>query len=161
MQKTCNVWKFFLLAVLSNIKLSTSHVFCFQIIADLADSPNPFNIWQVKLILKQIFNTTTNANLISKETALSLKEEITRHCFNWEEKSKPSIKKFLKGDELPFNFDNYTFKMLSCYSIFYDFPYHIDLSKRSNFLQIFMQLQNSGLSTDTISRITKICDIKQ
>lgn len=126
----------------------------------MADSPNSFNIWQVKLILKQIFNTNTNANLISKETALSLKEEITRHFVNWEEKSKSSIQKYLRGDELLLGIDSYTLKMLSCYSIFYDFPYHIDINEKSNFLQIFMQLQNSGLSTDTITRITKICDIK-
>lgn len=134
--------------------------FSFQIIASLADSPNSFNIWQVKLILKQIFNTNTNDNLISKENALSLKEEITRHFVNWEQKSKSSIKKFLKGDELPLALDNYTLKMLSCYSIFHDFPYHIDISEDTNFLKILMQLQISGLSTDTITRITKICDIK-
>lgn len=133
-------------------------IYLFQMMADSKYSPNSFNMWQIKLILKQVFNGNMETNLISKETALSLQEEMRNYFEKWEEISKIPLKKYLQGNDFHVGLDSFALQMLSCYSVFFDLPYNIN-NRQKNILEIFVQLQSSCLSSDTITKITTICDI--
>lgn len=128
-------------------------------IIDLKSSPNSSNMWQAKLILKQVFGRHSGTNLISKETALSFQEEITNYFAEWEEYSKSLLQKYLFGKEFNTGLDTFSLSLLSSYCIFYDLPYNIDISHQSSYLDIFLCLQNMGLSTESITKIIRICDI--
>lgn len=112
------------------------------------------------MILKQVFGNDSSTNLISQETALSLKEEIANHFERWEGTCKPILKKYLFGESFSNGLDKFTLQMLSCYSTFYDLPFN-GISQKSSFLQLFIQLQNSNISTEAVTKITEICDLER
>lgn len=128
--------------------------YIFQVILDLELSPCTSNIWQFKIIAKQILKSHSS-NLLSKEITLSLRQEFLQHFDGWEEPLKPSLQKFLTSLDFAGNIDKQISKRLATYIIFYDFPWKCEI-RRGEFLEMFGNLMKSGLCTETVEKIVKL-----
>ncbi|KAG5893112.1 hypothetical protein JTB14_019316 [Gonioctena quinquepunctata] len=93
-------------------------------IVELEESPSTENIWQFKIIAKQVLSNSKGLpNLISKEVILSLQQEMVGIFDNWETSLKPILHTFLSGEDLSTNQSGIVMKKLAVYTTFYNLPW--------------------------------------
>ncbi|KAJ8932971.1 hypothetical protein NQ314_014302 [Rhamnusium bicolor] len=124
-------------------------------ILELDSSPSTFNIWQLKLITEQVLSRCRISNLLSKEIMLALQQEVVGIFDNWEGNLKHLLQKFLLGNNFTKGVDILLLKKLAVYVTFYDFPHNSSSICKGEFLEMFVKLQSSNFSTETIKKILK------
>lgn len=115
-------------------------------------------MWQLKLVSTQVFSKSVATDLISKEIILSLRQEVAGIFDGWEENLKQSLRKFLSGEDFVKDVDVVRLKKLSAYVTYYDFPYKLSFCK-GDILDSFVKMQSSNLSTETVKKMLKSCDV--
>ncbi|XP_066251923.1 anaphase-promoting complex subunit 1 [Euwallacea similis] len=111
-------------------------------------------LWQLKIIIQQILVEPSSSSLISKETILALKQEVTSLLDRHEEGLKPAIQQYLCGKDFDSN------EMLSSYVTFFDIPTSEYLSdiKKMGVLERAAFLRSHFFDTDVLSKLVWICE---
>lgn len=132
--------------------------------------PSTYHMWQIKLLLLQIYNhnkrvmdemkidgqDVQNEPLISTEFTLAIKQRVGNVFDGWEIKIIPYLRKYLglPSSRRISSCDEDMKKILSSYLVYHDLPRGVLKNVMSdNELGVMMELENMSLSVDALSKI--------
>lgn len=110
-------------------------------------------MWQLKLALAEVLWYKSFRNLLSSETLLALKYEAISILDNLDKDLSTSVRTYLSG--VNFSYGDIG-RQVSAFVTFYDIPFGVSVSTLDQLLELCVQLQSSGYSSESINKIMHV-----
>ncbi|XP_060532637.1 anaphase-promoting complex subunit 1 isoform X2 [Cylas formicarius] len=120
-------------------------------VKDFERDPNPMGLRQLKIILDEVLRKGNRSSLLSKETVLSLKQQVVRVLDGWEDSLKDKLTGFVSRG----NFASDNPSALAAYVVFYDIPYDMRVDREDQ-LDVLLRLREDYVLGETIAKILKV-----
>ncbi|XP_050315622.1 anaphase-promoting complex subunit 1 [Anthonomus grandis grandis] len=122
-----------------------------KLIINLESQPNSIGLWQLKIIMEQVFTRSSSPNLIVKETIQALQQEVVSILESHEDKLKHNLKKYIKGEEFDTSVD-----ILASYITFFDIPNNMFIpAEKGDFFERTANLKPNFSSIAAFSKVVK------